>query len=148
MFLWRTEVLSSEDIRAQWYNWVPVLLVEVSIGPRVENLDRWVAWWRHDSELGFGLKRLHKVVASAQTIKLKTSNASDACQSNAVSSVLVFSPSVLQLGKFLITSSSSSMISSFGGTQLLLSPFWFLFTLLVTSSLSGSLKMNFQQEVN
>jgi len=63
------------------------------------------------------------VIVYAQTIKLKTSNASDASQSNAVSSALVFSPSVLQLGKFLITSSSSSMISSFGGTQLLLSPF-------------------------
>jgi hypothetical protein len=58
-------------------------------------------------------------IAYALTIKLKTSNASDAYQSNAVSLVSVFSPSVLQLGKFLTTSSSYSMISSFGGTQLL-----------------------------
>jgi hypothetical protein len=63
------------------------------------------------------------VIVYAQTIKLKISNASDAYQSNAVSSVSVFSLSVLQLGKFLITSSLSSMISLFGGTQLLLLPF-------------------------
>jgi hypothetical protein len=54
----------------------------------------------------------------------------------------------LQLGKFLTTSSSYSMISSFGGTQLLPSHSWYLFILHQTSSLSGSLKINFQQEVN
>jgi hypothetical protein len=80
-------------------------------------------------EVGFQLKlRTFMVTAAAaivyaQTIKLKTLNVSGAFQSNAASSVSVFSPSVLQLGKFLTTSSSSSMISLFGGTQLLLSPF-------------------------
>jgi len=58
-------------------------------------------------------------IAYALTIKLKTSNASDASQSNAVLLVSVFLPSFSQLGKFLTTSSLSSMISSFGGTQLL-----------------------------
>jgi hypothetical protein len=64
-------------------------------------------------EVGYQLKLKKFMVTAAaaivyvQTIKPKTSNVSGAYQSNVVSLVSVYSPSVLQLGRFLTTSSSS-----------------------------------------